>query len=91
VQKDGQAFAVNAQVPGRWFRMTVKNTHGGGIAQLFNVRGYGDRLSHEPPPNVTGTYETDAGKLTSSRPGRVSPAATSAAPLRSSAGWRGVS
>jgi outer membrane protein OmpA-like peptidoglycan-associated protein len=61
-QKDGQTFPVSAEVPGRWVRLRVQETGSkDGIAQIMEFRAVGDRLSHNPIPNVTGTYETNAG------------------------------
>ena len=58
-QKDGVAFPVSAEVPGRWLRITVKSLNGtGGYAQIMELRAFGDRLTNTPPPNVTGTYKT---------------------------------
>jgi outer membrane protein OmpA-like peptidoglycan-associated protein len=64
-QKDGQAFPVSAEVPGRWVRLTVKETGSkDGIAQIMEFRAFGDRLTHNPmPANVSGTYETSAGEF----------------------------
>jgi outer membrane protein OmpA-like peptidoglycan-associated protein len=60
--KDGQSFPASTEVPGRWVRITIKSMHTTNeIAQIMEVRAFGDRLTHNPPPNVSGTYETDAG------------------------------
>lgn len=62
-QKDGETFPASAQVPGRWLRVTVKAMKSGDIAQIMELRAFGDRLEQAPPPNVTGTYKTDAGEI----------------------------
>lgn len=56
--KDGQSFPVSAQVPGRWLRMTIKSMQepGKDIAQIMEVRAYGERVAKDPPIDVTGTY-----------------------------------
>lgn len=61
-QKDGQTFPVSAEVPGRWVRITVtKAASDAAIAQIMEFRAFGTRLTHNPMPNVTGTYDTNVG------------------------------
>lgn len=62
-QKDGLAFPVSAQVPGRWVRVKVKQASSANISQIMEFRAFGERLTHNPSPNVTGTYETNNGKF----------------------------
>jgi outer membrane protein OmpA-like peptidoglycan-associated protein len=62
--KDGQTFPVSAEVPGRWVRLTVKKAASdAAIAQIMEFRAFGNRLTHNPMPNVTGTYDTNVGML----------------------------
>ena len=59
-QKDGLTFPVTAEVPGRYVRITVTQPASDAkIAQIMEFRAYGDRLTHNPSPNVTGDYEMD--------------------------------
>ena len=64
-QKDGQIFKTTADVPGRWLRLSVKSMHvpDHDITQLMDFRAFGERLTHNPPPTITGTYETDDGSI----------------------------
>jgi len=63
-QKDGQTFPVSAEVPGRWVRITVKKAASdAAIAQIMEFRAFGERLTHNPIPDVTGTYDTNVGKF----------------------------
>lgn len=56
--KDGQAFPVSAEVPGRYVRITVQEPASDAkIAQIMEFRAFGERLSHNPMPNVTGDYQ----------------------------------
>jgi len=59
--KDGQTFKTIAEVPGRWLRVAIKTmqepTHD--IAQIMEFRAFGERLTHNPSPAVTGTYDAD--------------------------------
>lgn len=62
--KDGQTFPVTADVPGRWVRMQITRKEGGSeIVQIQEFRAFGERQTHNNPPNVTGTWKTDAGNL----------------------------
>ena len=63
--KDGQGFKTTADVPGRWIRISVKAMHseGSGITQLMEFRAFGERLTHETAPPVTGTYQIEGGPL----------------------------
>jgi outer membrane protein OmpA-like peptidoglycan-associated protein len=63
-QKDGQTFPVSAEVPGRWVRIHVTNAASdAAIAQIMEFRAFGERLTHNPMPNITGTYDTNAGQF----------------------------
>jgi outer membrane protein OmpA-like peptidoglycan-associated protein len=63
-QKDGQTFRTSAEVPGRWLRLTVKSMQtSNGIAQIMEFKAFGDRLTHNPPPDVTGTYDNEGQKF----------------------------
>lgn len=63
-QKDGYSFPVTAEVPGRWVRIQVtKAVSDAAIAQIMEFRALGERLTHNPSPNVTGTYDTNAGQF----------------------------
>lgn len=64
-QEDGVQYATTADVPGRWLRLTVNNNYNnGGPTQIMELRGYGQVLSTDPMPNVTGTYDSErAGKF----------------------------
>jgi outer membrane protein OmpA-like peptidoglycan-associated protein len=61
---DHQQFPVSAEVPGRWVRLTTKNNFGAAdYIELTDVRGYGTQLTHTPPGDVTGTYDTNSGPM----------------------------
>lgn len=50
-------FPVSAQIPARWFRLTIKNNHGSeSAAALKNILGYGTQKAANVPNNITGTY-----------------------------------
>lgn len=58
--KDGQTFRTSAEVPGRWLRMTVKSMQTtNDIAQVMELKAFGEKLTHNPSPDVTGTYDND--------------------------------
>src|ERR1043165_6860658 len=47
--KDGLAFPVSAEVPGRWVRLTVKKAASdAALAQIMEFRAFGERLSPTP-------------------------------------------
>ena len=59
---DRQSFPVAAQVPGRWIRLTVKNSQGApDYLELMDFRGYGKQLTTTPFADASGTYQTDYG------------------------------
>lgn len=63
-QKDGETFAIATPIPGRWLRVTLKSMRTGNIAQIMELRAFGDRLEQPAMPNVTGTYKSvDAGEI----------------------------
>jgi len=56
---DNQEFSVNAEVAGRWVRLTIKNNHGSAeYIELMDFRATGTQLTHTPFPDVSGTYAT---------------------------------
>jgi outer membrane protein OmpA-like peptidoglycan-associated protein len=57
---DGKSFPVTAQVPGRWLRLTAKSAQSGEIVQIMELQAFGDRLTHDAAPNVTGSWDLDA-------------------------------
>lgn len=63
--KDGQTFKTTAEVPGRWIRLSVKAMHQPDktITQLMEFRAFGERLTHNAAPPVTGTYVVEGGPL----------------------------
>jgi len=61
---DRQQFAVSAEVPGRWLRLTAKNNHGSPeYTEIMDFRGYGVQLTRTPFPDVSGTYDTSYNKM----------------------------
>jgi outer membrane protein OmpA-like peptidoglycan-associated protein len=56
--KDGQTFPADANVPGRWLRLTVKTTGSSSTTQIGELRAFGRKLSNDPIAPVTGVYET---------------------------------
>jgi outer membrane protein OmpA-like peptidoglycan-associated protein len=60
---DNQSFPVSAEVPGRWVRLTVKNSYAPDYVGLNRFRALGTRLSNTPFPNVSGTYLTRNGEM----------------------------
>lgn len=51
------SFPVTAEIPARWFRLTVKNNHGSTAAtSLKRMFGYGTQKTADVPQNLTGTY-----------------------------------
>lgn len=51
------SFPVSAEIPARWFRLTVKNNHGSADAvALKRMFGYGTQKTADVPQNLTGTY-----------------------------------
>lgn len=60
--QDNVTFPATAEVPGRWVRLTVKSLYSGDIVQVMEFRAYGDRLTHNPSPNITGSYKSADGE-----------------------------
>jgi outer membrane protein OmpA-like peptidoglycan-associated protein len=58
VGKDGQTFPADANVPGRFLRLTVKSTGSSSTTQIGELRAFGRKLSNDPVAPVTGVYET---------------------------------
>jgi outer membrane protein OmpA-like peptidoglycan-associated protein len=56
--KDGQAFPADANVAGRWLRLTVKSTGSSSTTQIGEFRAFGRKLSNDPIAPITGVYET---------------------------------
>lgn len=57
---NNQAFPVQAEVPGRWVRLTVQTNHGAGdYLELCDFRATGQQLTHTPVSNISGTYDTN--------------------------------
>jgi outer membrane protein OmpA-like peptidoglycan-associated protein len=60
--KDNQTFTVSAEKPARWVRLTIRGNHGAqDYIQLNDFRAAGTWLSHDPLPDLTGTWDTDWG------------------------------
>lgn len=59
LEKDAEmpSFPVKAEIPARWFRLTVKNNHGSTDATALNqIFGYGTQKTADVPQNLSGTY-----------------------------------
>src|SRR5690242_17552937 len=52
--KNGQTFAADGNVPGRFVRVTITENYGGGLSQIAEFRAYGKKLETTPMPNVSG-------------------------------------
>jgi outer membrane protein OmpA-like peptidoglycan-associated protein len=60
--KSNQTFPVSAEKPARWVRLTIRNNHDDKeYIQLNDFRAAGTWLSHDPLPDVSGTWDTDWG------------------------------
>ena len=61
------SFPVMAEIPARWFRLTVKNNHGAAaVTSLKRMFGYGTQKTADVPQNLTGTYrqiDKETGKV----------------------------
>lgn len=52
-----QRFPVKAEIPARWFRLTIKNNQGSAEATaLRRIKGFGTQKIADVPQNLTGTY-----------------------------------
>ena len=61
---DNQQFPVSARAHGRWVRLTVKNNHGSPeYTELMDFRATGKQLTKTPLPDVSGTYDSNYGKI----------------------------
>lgn len=63
---DNVRFPVAAKIPGQWVRITPKGCHCDAktsMEQIMELRAYGTRLTHNPLPDVTGSYDTDHGTM----------------------------
>lgn len=59
---DNQSFPVQAEVPGRWVRLTVQANHGSAdYIELMDFRATGRQLTRTPVSNISGTYDTNYG------------------------------
>lgn len=69
------SFPVSAEIPARWFRLTVKNNHGSAAATaLKRIFGYGTQKTPDVPKNLTGTYrkiDKETGKSQDSETGEL--------------------
>lgn len=69
LEKDAEmpSFPVKAEIPARWFRLTVKNNHGSTDATALNqIFGYGTQKTADVPQNLSGTYrivDKETGKV----------------------------
>jgi outer membrane protein OmpA-like peptidoglycan-associated protein len=61
--KDGEVFAADGSVQGRWLRLTVLTNYGAAYIDFPEFRAYGKRLTTTPLPDVTGTYKTESGNF----------------------------
>jgi outer membrane protein OmpA-like peptidoglycan-associated protein len=61
---DNQTFPVQAEIPGRWLRLTVLSNHGSpDYTEIMDFRATGRQLTHTPVANISGTYDTDYSKF----------------------------
>ena len=61
---DGQAFPVQASVPGRWVRLTLHNNWGDpDYVELMEFRAFGSILGHTSIADISGTYKTNFGDM----------------------------
>jgi outer membrane protein OmpA-like peptidoglycan-associated protein len=59
---DGQRLPAAKRVAGRWVRLTLADNHGDASwSELMGFRGYGERGTPPPLPEISGTYESDYG------------------------------
>ena len=58
---DRQSVALMAPGVGRWVKLVVTTTNGSTeYAQIMDVRGFGVALDNAPPPDLSGTYDSEA-------------------------------
>lgn len=61
---DGQRFAAQARVEGRFVRLTILNNHGSEEwTELMGFRALGTHRPPEPLGSIDGTYDTDYSKF----------------------------
>jgi outer membrane protein OmpA-like peptidoglycan-associated protein len=61
---DNQTSPVQAEIPGRWVRLTVQRNHGAAdYIELMDFRATGKQLTRTPVTNISGTYDTDYNKF----------------------------
>jgi len=57
---NNQTFPVQAEIAGRWVRLTIQKNHGSTqYVELMDFRASGKQLTRTPVANVSGTYDTD--------------------------------
>jgi outer membrane protein OmpA-like peptidoglycan-associated protein len=56
-KKDGQTFAADGSVAGRYVKLTVLTNYGGPVTQIGEFRAFGKRLTNTPMANITGAYD----------------------------------
>jgi outer membrane protein OmpA-like peptidoglycan-associated protein len=62
--KDGQKVVLAKPATGRYIRLTVLNGYGDtSFMELMDIEAFGTYLKPPPDRDVTGTYDTDQGKL----------------------------
>jgi OOP family OmpA-OmpF porin len=57
---DGKSFPVSGSATGRWLRLTPKSAQSGEIVQIMDFLAFGDRLTHNAAPDVTGSWDFNA-------------------------------
>ena len=61
--KDGQTFPADANVPGRWLRLTVLSKGSSDTTQIGEFRAFGKKVSNDPLASLDGVYETPYGNF----------------------------
>lgn len=56
--KDSQSFPANANIAGRFLRLTVKSKGSSDTTQIGEFRAFGRKLSNDPIAPIAGVYET---------------------------------
>jgi outer membrane protein OmpA-like peptidoglycan-associated protein len=57
--KDDQRFPADANVPGRFVRITIVGNYGAGLTEVPEVRAFGKKLTTTALANLTGSYKVD--------------------------------
>jgi outer membrane protein OmpA-like peptidoglycan-associated protein len=61
---DGQKFPVQAEVPGRWVRLTFHNNQGDpDYLELMEFKAHGQRVTQTSLTDISGTYNTTYGDM----------------------------